>query len=151
MPHITIISSSVRNGRASLRVALFFQEYLTENKLATVDILDLKAYAFPVFEDKLEAMKDPSPQVLEFAEKVKAAEGILIVTPEYNGGYPASLKNAIDLLYEEWKGKPIAISTVSAGPFGGSQALVQLSVFALENRRMDGNEHVPSAERAKDV
>jgi NAD(P)H-dependent FMN reductase len=52
--------------------------------------------------------------------------GIIIVTPEYKGGYPASLKNVIDLLYEEWRHKPIGIVTVSGGPFGGSQALVSL-------------------------
>ncbi len=130
MPHISIISSSVRNGRASHRVALFFQKYLTEHKLATVEILDLKVYNFPIFEDTFKAMEKPSARVAEFAEKIKKSDGILIVTPEYNGGMPASLKNAIDLLYEDWKRKPIAISTVSAGPFGGSQALVSLQ-FSL--------------------
>jgi NAD(P)H-dependent FMN reductase len=49
-----------------------------------------------------------------------------MVTPEYNGSYPASLKNAIDVLYDEWRHKPVAIVTVSAGPFGASQALVAL-------------------------
>lgn len=130
MPHISIISSSVRNGRGSHRVALYFQKYLTDHKLATVEILDLKKYDFPIFQDTLKTMKNPTAPVVEFAQKVKAADGILIISPEYNGGYPASLKNAIDLLYEEWKGKPIAISTVSAGVFGGSQALVSLQ-FSL--------------------
>ena len=130
MPHIAIISASVRNGRGSHRVALYFQKYLTAHQLATVEILDLKAYQFPIFEDRLKDMKSPPAPVVEFAEKVKSADGILIVSPEYNGGYPASLKNAIDLLYEEWKRKPIAISTVSSGPFGGSQVLVSLQ-FSL--------------------
>jgi len=52
------------------------------------------------------------------------------VTPEYNGSYPASLKNIIDLLTEDWKKKPIAISSVSGGAFGGSQVLNQL-LFTL--------------------
>ncbi len=130
MPHISIISSSVRTGRASHRVALYFEQYLREHKLATAEILDLKAYGFPVFEERLKFQPDPAAQVVEFAEKVKSADGILIVSPEYNGGYPASLKNVIDLLYEEWEGKPIALSTVSAGAFGGSQALVSLQ-FSL--------------------
>lgn len=66
----------------------------------------------------------------EFSEKVKKADGVVIVTPEYNGGYPASLKNAIDLLYEEWFRKPIGLVTVSAGSFGGMQVLMSLQ-FSL--------------------
>jgi NAD(P)H-dependent FMN reductase len=89
-------------------------------------MLDLKAYNFPIFEGTLKTLINPAENVLEFASKIKSSEGIIIVTPEYNGGYPASLKNAIDLLYEEWRHKPIAIVTVSSGPFGGSQALVSL-------------------------
>ncbi len=110
MPHISILSSSVRNDRKSHRVALYFQNYLRENKLATTEILDLKEYNFPIFQDTLKTMQHPSEGVLDFAKKIKAADGILIVTPEYNGGYPASLKNAIDLLYEEWKHKPVLIT-----------------------------------------
>ncbi len=126
MRHIAIISSSVREGRKSHNVALYFQTYLRENKLATTEILDLKAYNFPIFQGTLKTLISPAENVLEFAAKIKSSDGIIIVTPEYNGGYPASLKNAIDLLYEEWEHKPIAIVTVSTGPFGGSQALVAL-------------------------
>jgi NAD(P)H-dependent FMN reductase len=126
MPHISIISSSVRNDRKSQRIALYFKKYLESNNLATAEILDLKEYGFPVFEDTLKTQKNPSAEVLDFAEKIKSADGIIIVTPEYNGGYPASLKNAIDLLYEEWHRKPISICTVSAGAFGGTQALLAL-------------------------
>lgn len=126
MPHISILSSSIRTGRNSHRVALFFRNYLEENKLATVDILDLNKYHFPLFEERLKFMKSPTEDVLEFADKIKSSDGIIIVTPEYNGGYPASLKNVIDLLTEEWHHKPVAISTVAFGNFGGSQALQSL-------------------------
>ena len=126
MRHISIISSSVRVGRKSHNVTLYFKSYIEENKLATTEILDLKAYSFPIFESTLKTLADPAENVLQFAEKIKTSDGIIIVTPEYNGGFPASLKNAIDLLYEEWRHKPIAIVTVSSGPFGGSQALVSL-------------------------
>lgn len=126
MPHISIISSSIRTGRKSDRVSLYFQNYLTENELATSEILDLKHYNFPLFEETLKAQKKPSVKVLEFAKKIKSSDGIIIVAPEYNGGFPASLKNAIDLLYQEWRHKPVGIVTVSAGPFAGSQALVSL-------------------------
>ncbi len=126
MAHIAIISSSVRRERKSHGVALYFQKYLAENNIGTSEILDLKEYNFPIFEDTIKTNQKPSENILDFASKIKNADGIIIVTPEYNGGYPASLKNAIDLLYDEWHSKPISISTVSSGSFGGSQALLSL-------------------------
>src|ERR1700710_183624 len=117
MQNIAIISSSVRAGRNSHRVTLFFKNFIEQNNLASVEIIDLKEYNFPLFEERLSKVKEPSPMMLKFADKVKKADGIIIVTPEYNGGYPASLKNAIDLLYPEWKRKPIGLATVSDGPF----------------------------------
>ena len=126
MLKIVIISSSVRNGRNSHRVALYFKNYLEENKLSTVEILDLNKYKFPLFDERLQYQKLPAPAVVTFADKIKSADGVIIVTPEYNGGYPASIKNAIDLLYNEWHHKPVAISTVSDGGFGGSQVIISL-------------------------
>jgi len=126
MTTIAIISSSVRQGRNSHRVALYLKNYLEENKLADADILDLKEYDFPLFDERLHLQKDPSPGALEFAARIRAADGVIIVTPEYNGGYPASLKNVIDLLSDEWRRKPVAISTVSEGPFGGTQLITSL-------------------------
>jgi NAD(P)H-dependent FMN reductase len=130
MKHISIISSSIRIGRKSHRVALYFQKYLLENNLATVEIIDLKEFSFPIFTERLKYQENPAQNVLDFASKIKSSNGIIIVTPEYNGGYPASLKNIIDLLYEEWDHKPVGISTVSKGNFGGSQAIISLQ-FSL--------------------
>jgi NAD(P)H-dependent FMN reductase len=126
MPNILIISASVREGRNSHRVALYFKRFIEENKFGTVEIADLNEYQFPLFNERLRFQKNPSEKVLEFAGRVKAADGIIIVTPEYNGGYPASLKNVVDLLYDEWHRKPIAISTVSDGSFGGTQVITSL-------------------------
>ena len=125
---IAILSSSVRVGRASHRVALFFERYIKEHALADAEILDLYEYQFPIFNERLRLMKDPTAEVLEFAEDIITADGVIIVTPEYNGSIPASLKNVIDLLFAEWKRKPIAIATVSSGPFAGSQAMTQVMV-----------------------
>ncbi|MDD4673389.1 MAG: NAD(P)H-dependent oxidoreductase [Bacteroidales bacterium] len=130
MPHIEIISASVREGRNSHRVARFFQSYLEQNKLATSHILDLKEYSFPLFNERLHLQKNPSQKALDFTERIKTADGVIMVTPEYNGGYPASLKNAIDLLYTQWRRKPIAIATVSDGMFGGTQVITSL-LFSL--------------------
>lgn len=130
MPHIAILSSSVRTGRNSHRVSLYFKNYMETNALGTVEILDLQEYNFPLFDERLRLQKDPAAATLEFAGKIKSADAVLIVTPEYNGGYPASLKNAIDLLYDEWHRKPVAISTVSDGIFGGTQVITSLQ-FSL--------------------
>lgn len=126
MPHIAIISSSIRKGRNSHRTALYFKKFITNGGHASVEILDLKEYNFPLFEERLRFFDQPTAPMLEFAEKIKNADGVLIVTPEYNGGYPSSLKNVIDLLYDEWKRKPVAISTNSGGPFGGAQVITAL-------------------------
>lgn len=152
MPHIAIISSSVRTERKSHNVALYFQNYLKETNLATTELLDLKEYNFPIFEGTLTTLIDPAENVLEFATKIKSAGGIIIVTPEYNGGYPASLKNAIDLLYEEWKHKPIAIVTVSSGPFAGSQALVslQFTLWKMRAWTIPAMFSVPTVDKAYD-
>ena len=152
MRHIEIISSSVREGRKSHNVSLYFQKYLMENKLSTATIIDLKEYNFPLFEGTLKTLIDPAENVLEFAAKIKSSDGIIIVTPEYNGSYPASLKNAIDLLYEEWRHKPIAIVTVSSGPFGGSQALValQFTLWKMMAWTIPAMFSVPSVDKAYD-
>ncbi|MEO5644726.1 MAG: NAD(P)H-dependent oxidoreductase [Bacteroidia bacterium] len=130
MKNILIISSSVRTGRKSPRVALYFKNYIEDKKLGKVEILDLAEMDLPVFSERLRYQESPTNEMLVIHEKVFAADGIIIITPEYNGGYPASLKNVIDLLTDEWYHKPIAISTVSSGAFGGSQVIISLQ-FSL--------------------
>lgn len=127
---IVILIASVREGRKSDRVAMFFRDHLSGIPSCEAEILDLKEYNFPVFTERLKFQKDPSEKAIEFARRIRESDGVLIVTPEYNGGYPAALKNATDLLTEEWKRKPVAISTVSGGPFAGSQVITSL-LFTL--------------------
>ncbi len=150
MPHIVIISSSVRQNRKSHWVALYFKNYIIENQLATIEIIDLFQYQFPLFDERLRFHPNPTDKMLEYAQKIKNADGVLIVTPEYNGGYPASLKNAIDLLYEEWHRKPVAISTVSDGVFGGSQVItsLQFSLWKIRAWTVPAMFPVPKVEHA---
>jgi len=91
-----------------------------------VDLLDLKEFDFPLFDERLKFMKEPSEKILDFAERIRKADGVVIVTPEYNGSFPASLKNVIDLLTEDWKGKPVSLCTASGGAFAGTQVMVEL-------------------------
>jgi NAD(P)H-dependent FMN reductase len=130
MPNIAIISPSVRKGRKSNRVALYFKNLINEMNLAEVEILDLLKYNFPLFNERLKFMESPSADMIDFAEKVKSADGVIIITPEYNGGCPASLKNAIDLLTDEWRRKPVGFVTVSNGNFAGTQVITSIQ-FAL--------------------
>ncbi len=149
---IGIISASVRKGRNSHRVALYFQNYLQENKLADSTMIDLKVYDFPIFEERLSHDENPTEAMLAFAKTITACDGIIIVTPEYNGGYPASLKNAIDLLHPEWKRKPIGIATVSAGVFGGTQVItsLQFSLWKIGALMVPATFPVPNVEKSFD-
>ncbi|MEO6130561.1 MAG: NAD(P)H-dependent oxidoreductase [Saprospiraceae bacterium] len=152
MPHIAIISASIRRGRNSHRVALFFKNFVEVKKLATAEILDLKEYNFPLFDERLHHQENPTPEMLDFADKIKSADGVLIVTPEYNGGYPAALKNVIDLLETEWRRKPIAIATASDGDFAGTQVIisVQWSLWKLRSWTIPARFHVPKVQHAYD-
>lgn len=126
MTHIAIISASVRIGRNSHRVALFFKKFIEARNLATVELLDLNDYQFPIFEERLIHQTHPLASLLDFVEKINKSDGVILVTPEYNGGYPAALKNVVDVLNSEWQRKPISISTVSDGSFGGMQVITSL-------------------------
>ena len=128
--HIAILSASVRNGRLSHRVALHLQQYILSTGAHTVDMLDLMDHDFPLFHERLSLQPNPDANVQEFAARIRRADGVIIVAPEYNGSYPASLKNVIDLLTEDWRRKPIALAPVSSGAFGGTQLTTQL-LFTL--------------------
>ncbi len=152
MRTIAIISPSVRHGRKSHRIALYFKRYIEENKLASVEIIDLNDYSFPLFDERLRYQEDPATAVLQLSEKIRSAAGVIIVTPEYNGGYPASLKNVIDLLTDEWRRKPVAISTVSDGPFGGMQVItsLQFTMWKLRAWTVPAMYPVPSVNKTFD-
>lgn len=134
MYHIAIISSSVRIGRQSHKVALYLKKYITEHNIATAEILDLKEFNFPILEERLSMTPTPGEKEKLFSEKISNANAVIAVFPEYNGGYPASLKNAIDLLYNEWYHKPIGLASVSAGTFGGVNALALVQSIFLKIR-----------------
>lgn len=152
MATIEIISSSIRKGRDSHKVAMYFHQFINEHQIATANMLDLYAYQFPLFDERLSKQSNPIPKALEFSEKIKAADGIIIVTPEYNGGYPASLKNAIDLLYNEWHRKPIALVSASNGPFGAAQVLtsLQFSLWKIKAWVVPATFQVPFVDKAFD-
>jgi NAD(P)H-dependent FMN reductase len=126
MPKLVIISPSVRKGRNSHRVALYFHGLINDLKIADAEILDLLKYNFPLFSERLKYQESPASGAIDFAGKINSADGVIIISPEYNGAPPASLKNAVDLLTGEWRRKPVAFVTVSDGNFAGTQAITSL-------------------------
>jgi NAD(P)H-dependent FMN reductase len=83
--------------------------------------------------------------VQRWADRIADGHAFILVTPEYNHGYPAVLKNAIDSIYPEWVNKPVGF--VSYGNSGGARAIEQLRQVAIEMRMwpIRAAIHIPSA------
>lgn len=101
MFYIPVILGSVRRKRESIKVADFAVGCLKELGCVNTELLDLKELALPVMEERLAFRDDPPPSVAAFSSKIEQADSIVIVTPEYNSGYPGVLKNALDYLKKE--------------------------------------------------
>src|SRR3954454_1616031 len=131
MFYIPIIVGSTRRDRQSIKAAKFVLAKLKQRKNVECELLDLLEYNFPIMEERLHHRDDPPPGLQEYAAKIARADSLIIVTPEYNNGYPGVLKNALDYLLPEYERKPIGIVTVSAGNFGGINCLAQLRLITL--------------------
>lgn len=88
MFYIPIILGSTRRGRQSPKVARFVAERLRRTEGIETKILDLLEYNFPIMEERLRFSADPPPGLREFGAEVDRADSIVIVSPEYNNGYP---------------------------------------------------------------
>jgi NAD(P)H-dependent FMN reductase len=117
---IPVILGTVRKGRASEAVARFVVEEIRKREgveTELVDICDLKLSVT----DAGEAIKDS-----EFSATVARADALVIVTPEYNHGYPGMLKHMLDTNLKEYIHKAVGICGVSAGGFGGTRVVQNL-------------------------
>jgi NAD(P)H-dependent FMN reductase len=130
--YIPVLLGSIRRNRESIKVARFVLNCLQQLGSVRTELLDLKEMNLPMMEERLRFRKDPPPAVLLFSSKVKQADSILIVTPEYNGGYPGVLKNALEYLKDEYRHKPFGVITVSAVETGGILCLVSLRQVILQ-------------------
>ena len=131
MLSIPIIAASTRRDRQSIKVARFVLARLRQRPGVATELLDLLEYNFPIMEERLHHRDDPPPRLQEFADKIGRADAFIIVTPEYNNGYPGVLKNALDYLLPEYERKPVGIATVSAGGHGGITCLAQLRLVTI--------------------
>jgi NAD(P)H-dependent FMN reductase len=129
---IPIVLGSTRIGRQSGKVARFIFSRLTEDPRLKTELLDLGDYDFPIMEQRLSEMKAAPPGLQSFSDKLEFADGLLIVSPEYKGGVPGVLKNALDYLKPGiLRRTPVGICTVSSGGFGGVNCLMQLRLTIL--------------------
>lgn len=141
-PHILVVLGSTRHGRQGDKVARWLMSRLQPRSDATFELADLREVALPFFDSPVgPAYGSVAADALEWAAQVSSADGFIFVTPEYNHGYPAALKNAIDHLYREWGHKPAAI--VNYGGYGGGyRAAEQLRQVIVELKAVPIREQV---------
>ncbi|MGV3620560.1 MAG: NADPH-dependent FMN reductase [Archangium sp.] len=134
MNRIAIILGSTRPNRKSETVGNWVLEHAQKRKDAEFEIVDLKTYELPLFDEP----KPPSMTKGEYAhehsktwgEKIASFDGFVFVTPEYNHSTSGVLKNAIDYLHVEWNNK--AAGFVSYGSMGGVRAVEHLRLILAE-------------------
>src|SRR5580693_8151100 len=95
---IPVLLGTVRAGRQSAHVARWVLGELFARPEASTQLIDLDDFHLPVMEERLCEHASPPQGATDFAAKLARADGLLIVTPEYKGAYPGSLKNAFDYL-----------------------------------------------------
>src|SRR5690242_1440046 len=117
---IPVILGTTRKGRASANVAKFVFGEVRKREGVETQLLDIRELGFPS-DDAGEAIKDP-----KFSQTIMRADGVVIVTPEYNHGYPGMLKHVLDTNLKEYIHKAVGICGVSAGGFGGTRVIENL-------------------------
>jgi NAD(P)H-dependent FMN reductase len=128
---IPILLGSTRRNRESLKVARFVHRRTSERLNVRTELIDLLKLEIPMMEERIRFRDDSPPAATVLGRKISDSDSIMIVTPEYNNGYPGVLKNALDYLLPEYKRKPFGIVTVSNGKFGGLNCLAQLRLVSL--------------------
>jgi NAD(P)H-dependent FMN reductase len=130
---VQIIVGTTREGRFSERVAAWAVERLSGRDEVDVEVLDLRDHPLPYFDGAAPARlgRDyPSAEVARLGERIDRADAFVVLTAEYNHGYPAVLKNAMDWTFVEWRRKPITF--IGWGNVGGARAIEQLRQVAAE-------------------
>src|SRR5438477_9607948 len=117
---IPVILGTARKGRRSENAARFVFEETKKRAGVETEFVDICKIPMRL-DDAGEQMKDPA-----FSDLVRRADGLILVVPEYNHGYPGLLKHALDMNLEEYVHKAVAICGVSAGPFGGARVIEAL-------------------------
>src|SRR5881392_324582 len=119
-PFIPVILGTARRGRKSEHAARFVFEQTKRRADIETELIDVCELPMKL-DDAGEQMKDP-----KFSATIQRCDGLIIVTPEYNHGYPGLLKHALDMNLKEYIHKVVGICGVSAGAFGGARVIEQL-------------------------
>src|SRR5438132_2638937 len=114
---IPVILGTARKGRRSEHAARFVFEETKRRAGVETEFVDIAKIPMRL-DDAGEQMKDPA-----FSDLVTRADGLILVVPEYNHGYPGLLKHALDMNLKEYIHKAVGICGVSAGPFGGARVI----------------------------
>ncbi|GAB2697440.1 NADPH-dependent FMN reductase [Kitasatospora kifunensis] len=123
--NLVVIVGSTREGRFAPTVASWFAEQARAHDDVTVDVIDLAEADLPHV-----LSGEPTPAVAAVTPRLAAADAFVVITPEYNHSYPASLKAAIDWHYAQWQAKPVGFVSYG-GVSGGLRAVEHLrQVFA---------------------
>ncbi|MDQ6788656.1 MAG: NAD(P)H-dependent oxidoreductase [Acidobacteriota bacterium] len=116
---LPILLGTNRKGRQSETVAKWLFEKMKEREDIETKLFDARDFDLPQ-DDYGQALKDNFP---EWRDAIIKADGLVIVTPEYNHGYPGILKSVLDLLLKEYIHKTVALVGVSASPWGGTRVI----------------------------
>jgi NAD(P)H-dependent FMN reductase len=147
---ISVIIGSTRQGRFSEKPAQWILQELRKREAIQARLLDLRDFPMPFFDQPLPpAMPGRPPYeqevVKNWTAQIAASDGFVFVTPEYNFGPAAVLKNAIDWVYPEWNRK--AAAYVSYGSAMGARAVQQLRETAIELQMapIRSSVHIPAS------
>lgn len=124
---IPIILGTARPNRQSEKAARFMLGEAKKLEGVETALLDVRDFRLPATDNS-----GTSDAAKRLAEHAKRADGFVIVSPEYNHGYPGELKMMLDTLYREYARKPVGICGVSAGPTGGARMVEQLRLVVIE-------------------
>lgn len=123
---IAVITGSTRPGRNNEAVAHWVYELAHKRTDAEFELVDIKDYHLPLLDEPVPASMGgySQPHTKAWANKIGTFDAFVFVTPEYNHGTSAALKNAIDFLFREWNNK--AAGFVGYGGAGGVRAVEHL-------------------------
>jgi NAD(P)H-dependent FMN reductase len=124
VPVLQVIIGSTRPGRAGLPVARWIAEYAAKTGRFQVEIVDLAEVDLPMLDEPHHpgARNYTQEHTRDFSATISRADAFVLVMPEYNHGYTAPVKNALDYLVHEWAHKPIGLVSYG-GVSGGVRAV----------------------------
>jgi len=150
---VAVVIGSTRPGRICPGIAEWFRDVAQEGSPLRYELLDLAEVNLPFLDEPLMAAlgRYEHGHTRAWSRIVSSYGGFVFVFPQYNWGYPAVLKNALDFLYAEWNGKPA--SCVTYGTRGGNRGARQLSevLAGIHMRQLDDHLEVVIGEEDVNV